>query len=66
MWAFIPLMLVGYEMVIANSYPMRTHGTILAEQVYNFVTHFTQGWQAECDLALVINLSFYGLVSAVA
>ena len=59
-------MLVGYEMIIANSYPMRTHETILAERVYNFVAHFTQGWQAECDFALVINLSLYGLVSLVA
>ena len=62
----IPLVLVGYEMIIANLYPMRTRGIILAERVYNFVAHFMQGWQAECDFALVINLSFYGLVSAVA
>ena len=38
---------------------------MLAEGVYNFVARAVRLSQAECDFALVINLSI-GLVSAVA
>ena len=45
MWAFliktiIPLALVGYEMIIANSYPTRTRGIIVNYQMINDIKFF--------------------------
>ena len=37
--SIIPLALVGYEMILANSYPTRTHGIIVKYSTINFFTN---------------------------